>query len=544
MKKRYLNSILSKIWASLILLMIFSSGCNKDFFSKQPLDAVSDGTFWKTAADAQLALVGCYATTYNAGTQDFFSYRGLLFLDFIAGEGNDKANVTEGINSGNVNSADANILSYWQNAYSKVATCNNFLDHIGQINMDATTKATMIAEVRSIRAYVLFNVALYWGDVPMPEHLLTVSQANSITQTKQADVWAFAESELQAASAALPLTRPTAEAGRWTAGAALAILGRVQMAEKKWSDAAATYKKIIDSNVYSIDPHYAEMFWQEYNNKSPEVILATQYLTDLYAISLPLYYFPVAWGGWHQFAPFNNLVRDFGCKDGLPITQSPLFDPNHPYNNRDPRMDYNFFISNRTIFQGKLYVAEPGSGSPDEFSIYPQWTGYGVMKYCDPNFTGNLRNYGGNTIVIRYAEVLLGYLESQLEAGVAINQTLLDQTINKVRGRTAVNLPKVTTIDQTALRTIVRTERKVELAFEGLRLYDILRWGIAYDELNTTFTGLWLTNDPAHYVKYKVDNQGFYIYGKKVFVKGINERWPIPISEINVNKNLKQNPGY
>jgi len=544
MKKRYFNSILSKIWACLLLLMFFSTGCNKEFFDKQPLDAVSDGTFWKTAADAQLALVGCYNVTAGGGNEDFFSFRGLLFLDFIAGEGDDKANVTDNINSGSLNSADANILIYWQQAYSKIATCNNFLDHIGQINMDATAKAIMIAEVRSIRAYVLFNVALYWGDVPMPQHMLTVAQANSITQTKQADVWTFAESELQATSSVLPLTRPTAEAGRWTVGAALAILGRVQMAEKKWTDAATTYKKIMDSNAYSIDPHYSEMFWQEYNNKSPEVILSTQYLTALFTTSLPLYYFPVTWGGWHQFSPYNNLVRDFGCTDGLPITTSPLFDPNHPYNNRDPRLDFNFFVSNRTVFQGKLYVAEPGSGSPDDFSTYSQWTGYGIMKYCDPNFTGNLRDYGGNTIVIRYAEVLLSYLESEIEAGVTINQSLLDQTINKVRGRTAVHMPSVTTTDLTSLRTIVRNERKVEFAFEGLRLYDILRWGISYNELNTTFTGLWLTNDPTHYTKFKVDAQGYYIYGQKVFSKGVNEKWPIPLNEMNINKNLKQNSGY
>jgi hypothetical protein len=544
MKKKYLNTGLYKFWSILLFIMIFSTGCNSDFFNKQPLDAVSDATFWKTPADAQLALVGCYTVPNGGGTQDFFSFRGLLFIDFIAGEGCDKANVTDLVNSGSLNSANATILTYWQQAYSKIATCNNFLDHIDNITMDATLKATMKAEVRTIRAYVYFNTALYFGDVPMPVHLLTLNDANSIGQTKQADVWAFAESELKATSAALPATRPALEAGRWTSGAALAVLGRLQMAEKKWSDAAATYKKIIDSNVYSIDPNYAQMFWQSNNNKSPEVMYATQYLTDLYSTSLPLYFFPVAWGGWHQFSPYNNLARDYGCKDGLPTSQSPLFDPTHPYDNRDPRLEYNFFLSKKTMFQGKLYNAEPGSGSPDDFSTYPQWTGYGVQKYCDPSFTGNLRNGGGNTVVIRYAEVLLSYLESQLESGAAINQTLLDQTINKVRGRTSVNLPPITITDASTLRPLVRLERKVEFAFEGMRLYDLLRWGTAADEINTAFTGLWLTNTPSSYTKFKVDAQGYYVYGQKVFTKGVNERWPIPLTEMNVNKNLVQNPGY
>jgi hypothetical protein len=151
-----------------------------------------------------------------------------------------------------------------------------------------------------------------------------------------------------------------------------------------------------------------------------------------------------------------------------------------------------------------------------------------------------------NFSLIRYSEVLLGYLESKLEAGATIDQALLDATINKVRGRAAVNMPPVTTTVAADLRKIVRRERRVEFAFEGIRYYDILRWGIAATELNHQFTGQKLTNNPASYTAYPVDADGYYIMTqqKRAFIAGKNELWPIPQSEIDINKNLTQNTGY
>jgi hypothetical protein len=168
-----------------------------------------------------------------------------------------------------------------------------------------------------------------------------------------------------------------------------------------------------------------------------------------------------------------------------------------------------------------------------------------IKKGCDQNFSGNMMNSGVNVPIIRYSEVLLSYLESMLESGAAIDQTLLDNTINLVRGRAEVHLPPVTELDKDKLRIILRRERRVELAFEGPRYFDILRWGIAADELSgVTFTGLKLTNDPANYTTYPVDNEGYYKWEVKNFKRGINELWPIPLGEIQVNKNLTQNTGY
>lgn len=542
MKKIHSNIISLQIKIAVVLLTALSLGCKEDFFDKQPLDALADATFWKTESDAQLALVGCYNTGAGWSGEDFWTARSLLYLDLMAGNGSEKELIPDHVTDGTLNSTYWVTSAYWQHGYEKITTCNNFLDHIGDITMDETKKAMMIAEVRTIRAYQYFNLALYFGDVPLVQQVLSVEEANSIARTSKDQVWAFVEQELKESYTNLPVTRPSDENGRITAGAALAILGRLQMAQQDWPEAAATYETVIDNNANDIDPNFRELFWiaGEFSN---EIILSSQYQEDVYGHVLPQYLYPETWGGWHQFSPYNELVQTFECTDGKTIEESPLYDPNNPYDNRDPRLDYTIMISDRTVFNGQTFVSRPNSTSPDRFNRY-NWSGYCINKFMDEDLTENLGNYGGNWTIIRYAEVLLSYLESKLESGAVIDQALLDQTINKVRGRASVNMPPVTTTDPTELREIIRRERRVEFAFEGLRYYDILRWGIAAEELNRQYTGMKLTNDPQNYNDFPVDDEGFFIYQQRNFKKGINELWPIPQSERDINKNLTQNTGY
>jgi starch-binding outer membrane protein, SusD/RagB family len=545
MNKIYNNSISPKIWIIMALLGIFSVGCNEDFFDKQPLDAGSDATFWKTENDAHLALVGCYNTGAGWQGEDFWTPRSLLYLDLMAGNGSEKELIPDHVTDGTLNPSYWVVGNYWANGYKKITTCNNFLDHIGDIDMDEEEKAIITSEVRTIRAYQYFNLALYFGDVPLIQHILTLDEANSVSRTPKKDVWAFVETELKESAEILPSSRPDAENGRITAGAALGILGRLQMAEEKWSDAAVTYKKIMDFEVYSIDPQYRELFLADHEF-SKEIVMSSQYQDDVYGQVLLIYLTPEKWGGWHQFSPFNELVKEYECTDGLTIDASPLYDEDNPYDNRDPRLDATIFIPERTVFRGETYTTSPESGNNDKFGKYPVWSGYSILKFMEDDPSVNVWNSGTNWIILRYAEVLLGYLESELESGATIDQALLDKTINLVRGRDSVNMPAVTTTDATELRKIIRRERRVEFAFEGLRYYDILRWGIAAEELNHQFTGQKLTNDPANYTDYPVDDEGYYIMSQqnRTFVKGTNELWPIPQSERDINKNLSQNTGY
>lgn len=542
MKKKYFKPATAKVGVILWLLIICLSACKKDFFDKQPLDAISDANAWQSESDAQLGLVGAYHAGTGFAGEDFWMPRALLYLDLMAGNGSEKELIPDHVTDGSLQPDNWVTAAYWQHAYQRITSYNNFLGHIDGIQMDATKKAMMIAEIKTLRAYQYFNLGLYFGGVPIVKKVLTIAEANSVSRATQAEVWAFAEADLKESYPNLPKTRVPAERGRMTAGSSLAILGRLQMAQKKWTDAAASYKVIIDNATYNIDPRYKELFLLA-GASSPEIVLSSEFMPETYTQVLPQYLYPETYGGWHQFSPYNELVKEYECTDGQPITTSPLYDKNNPYDNRDPRLDYTIMISDRTKFKGVTYISRPNSTSPDRFNRY-NWSGYCINKFMDESFSGSLMNYGGSFPIIRYAEVLLGYLESKLESGAAIDQTLLDETVNKVRGRTAVKMPSVTTTDPAALRTILRRERRVEFAFEGLRYYDVLRWGIVAAENNRQFTGMKLTNTPASYKDYPVDGEGYLIYQKRNFVQGRNELWPIPQTERDINKNLGQNTGY
>ena len=542
MKTRNYHSI----WF-LLLLLTSGIGCKKNFFDKQPLDAISDQTFWKTESDARLGLVGCYYVEMGGGWggDEFWHMNSMMRLDCAGGNASEYHFWPNVYTDGTLNASNGNIASIWNQAYQKIAACNNFLDHIGSVSMDDAKKTSWTAEVRTIRAYEYFNLTLYFGDVPLADHLLSIPKANSIPRSPRADVLAFTEKELKESYGVLPRTRPDDENGRITKAAALAILGRLQMYEKKWNDAVATYKTIVDDGDYVIfQGGFRQLFW-EANELNKEAILSMQYTpTPTNCNANMQQMFPESNGGWTTYHPYNELVKEYECTDGKTIDESPLYDPANPYDNRDPRLEYTVMISDRSVFQGITYISRPGVGL-DGINTHPtQFSGYLLHKFLDDTFTGSKFISGQNFPLIRYAEVLLSYLESKLESGEAIDQAFLDETINKVRGRASVNMPPVTTTDQTELRKIVRRERRVELAFEGLRLYDVLRWDIAAQELHRQFTGMKLTNDPSTYTDYPVDSEGYYLFQKRNFIAGKNELWPIPQSEITINKNLTQNPGY
>ena len=143
--------------------------------------------------------------------------------------------------------------------------------------------------------------------------------------------------------------------------------------------------------------------------------------------------------------------------------------------------------------------------------------------------------------VIRYAEVLLSYLEAKLEAGEPITQALLDETINLVRGRTSVHMPKITETTPDLLRPILRNERRVELAMEGIRYWDLLRWGIADQVLNgyifgAPFPGSKRTSPTPDG---QVDAYNRWYVNKRAFRKDQDYKWPIPQSEQDINPNLR-----
>ena len=530
-----------------VVIGIFLSGCQEEFLDKQPTDQLSDATFWKDKKDAKLALTGIYHekySLYSGHRHSFWQPHTLVKLDATTDIGYEKDDMITRLNTGSLEASYYVIKNFWESSYDKIARCNNFLDNIQKPKMDEEEKAEMIAEVKFIRAYYYFWMSQLWGGVPLVTEILTLEEANSVTRASKADVVNFVLDELNAAAQDLPETRPDDEHGRIIKAAALAIKGRLLMSEEQWSEAANTYEEIINMGIFAIDPLYKELFEDE-AEMSDEIIMSFKVKQKDLNTRMQVVVLPFMYGGWHLINVYRNLVVDYGMKDGKTIENSPLYNPSNPFENRDPRLEMSVFYPEQTVFRGRLYVAHPDSAGADDRLPRRDWSGYALKKFADEDYEGSPWDYGGDFPVIRYAEVLLSYLESKLEAGDNIDQNLLDQTINKIRGREAVDMPSVTETNTSNLRPILRRERKVELAFEGLRYFDLLRWGIAHEELNDKFYGMKITDNPENYEGQFEINEGGFVFCKEYnFREDVDYLWPIPQDEIDINPNLEQNPGY
>ena len=541
------------------ILAVGTVGCS-DFLELQPPAEISDANFWTGEGDAKLALVGCYRFSSGWSNDNFDSAQGLLYLDFSGGNGTEKENFTTNMASSNTVATNGNLNGYWRSSYEKLAKYNTFLDNIVTCPMDENKKTQWIAEVKTLRAYFLFNLAFYFQNVPMPLTTLSVEEANTMAQSSQADVYAQVESDLKESIGVLPLEQKDANLGRISKGAARTILARLYLAQNKFAEAAAVLKDIINSDVYALDRRNGydsyEKFFHDGGETSPEAIFSILGLKDKFTNVRYIYMLPEMAGGWHQFALYNELVKSYFAADGKSIDESEVYDDNDPYMNRDIRLYASVFLPPLgtylgTTFKGKTYNCYLGPNTADSYNRYTLFNGYCPKKGADPEFTDIWNNYT-HTPLMRYAEVLLSYLEALNEATPgAVDQALLDVTINDVRDR--VKLPgysKTELSSQEAVREAVRKERRVELAFEGLRYFDVLRWGVAKELLNHTFTGVKLSDDPSA-PNYRgsgssaspVDEDMYYQFEKRMW-SDHNRYFPIPQNELNVNKNLKQNTGY
>ena len=549
MKSNYILKLRSLV--ALLAGLLMAIGCKKDYLVENPYDQISNSNFWKSEDDALMALTGVYSYTSTGNEQDFLSYINVFFSDQKSDNAFEvPSGVREMFIDGTDNPTNSIIGQTWNVCYARIGKANFFIANIDRVDMDETKRNIMKAEARFIRAVYYFYMSQFWGGVPLVTDVLTIDEANTVSRNSKQEVEDFVLSELTDIAGILPVTRPASELGRVTSGAALAFKGRLLMAEGKWADAAATYKSIIDLNIYTIDPDYSSLFIKG-NEHSTEFVYALPYLAGVggkNSTQVPYRWAPRILGGNTQIGPLNDLVDAYECVDGKSIAESPLYDSQNPYEKngvryRDPRLYYSILLPNYSTVNGKLYVTHPDSvNAPDRM---PTWskTGYGYMKFIDPSYTGDPKAYGSSIPIIRYPEVLLSYLESKLEAGDPITQGLLDETINKVRARPSVNMPPVTETDPDALRPILRNERRVELALEGIRYWDILRWHTAHIVLNGPVYGSKVC-DGSSGCGYMVDAGGHYLLYTRHFRENVDYLWPIPQSQIDLDPNLEQNPGY
>lgn len=535
-----------------LVLTLGISACS-DSLDKNPLDQISSGTAWSSEQNAMIVLTGAYrgGIAYNTevyDVDDWWGYYGLIFLEHTTDNALDRRRAGspfEQMINGSLTSNNQFIGTYWTKSYLRITRCNDVLDNIDKVPMSESNKERMKAEARFLRATQYFYLTQYFWDVPLVTTVLTGQEANNVEKTPKAEITEWIIKELTEAAAILPRHKEikSDEHGRASRQAALAFLGRTQLAAKKYADAAATYKQIIDLGDNIIDPDYQSIFLAT-NENSNENIFVSTYLSDLAGNPMAQQAFPAKNGGWCFVCPLSSLFEAYQFTNGEDFSyENPLYDPTDMEKNRDPRLKYTL-ICNGTKFMGTEYKSHPDSTSnnTDAVKIGQQTTqtGFLLRKFFDETKTDIKlsSSYGNDFPIIRYAEVLLSYLEAKLEAGDPIDQSLLDATINKTRQRASVNMPSVTETDKDKLRTILRNERRVELAMEGTRYWDLLRWGTAQDVLQGRLYGAPFPGaQHANANKDKYNRWDTEI--SRSFRQNQDYRWPIPQSEQNINPNLR-----
>lgn len=541
------------IWVGLLGVSMLFAGC-QDRLETNPLDQFANESFWKSENDALLAVTGLYRgeIQMNNGAEysptDWWSYYGLLYLEFASDNAYDRrgdnADLTK-LSDGTLTSSVGVLRNYWRNSYKRIARTNFFLENINKAPLDETTRNRYIAEARFIRAAQYYYLSQHFGSVPLVTKVLTLQEANNVDKASKDDIVAFVNKEFTEAVNDLPSYAGLSpqERGRISKQGVWAFLGRLQLSEKDYSGAIESYGAIISANENSIDPNYGSLF-DGTNETSSEIIFGTQYLTDLATNAMLQHQYPATAGGWHLHNPLGSLVEAYQFNDGTNFSYDDgRYDAGSITKDRDPRLGYTV-ITNGDTFKDFEYQSHPDlTSSKDQLTTTKQATrtGYGLRKYNNEKFSGDLQNSGIDLPVIRYAEVLLSYLEAKLENGDAIDQALLDATINKVRARASVNMPAIQTTDAAALRPIMRNERRVELALEGIRYWDLLRWDIAHEVLQGEFYGApfpGANNLRVNPSGVKDQYNRWYVTSKK-FRKGQDRYWPVPQAEVNVNPKLK-----
>lgn len=521
---------------------------------RYPLTDLSEETFWNEEKNAELALTALYRGSISNGIEynvtDYWSYHGFLFTEHLSDNAFDRRgenNPFFKISSGKLDSSNNFIVNYWKSAYKRIGACNRFLAGIENAT-DSDHKKRLIAEARFLRATQYHYLASYFKDVPLVTTVLTGEEANAVEKETQANILSWCITEFKAAAADLPRFKdiPASEVGRACKQAALAFAGRTYMLQEDWTNAADVYEEIINYGDNEIHSNYSELFWPKTGTANKENIFLIAYKENYFGAGFPQQILSAKDGGWSLSNPSAGLFEAYEFLDGTPFSyDDPRYNPNNLGENRDPRLDYTIYYNGAT-FMGSEYRMSPDYDASKkeriDYSSEASKTGFMWRKYFDENPITDLSSYSAVTPIIRYSEVLLSYLECLVEGGSTIDQTVLDNTINQIRGRMNVNMPDITETNVDKLREIVRHERRIELAYEGIRFWDLLRWNIAHEVLVGEIWGAPYPNSALYATSTKnVDPTGncrWYV-GRRDFRNPQDYTWPVPQSEQNINPNLR-----
>jgi starch-binding outer membrane protein, SusD/RagB family len=561
---------------SIIACLFFLSGCvNLDL---DPTSEASSGNWYQNESQFEMSLAELYRRNYwyvdnyyygdDMGTDDFSS-RAYSYPQ----------------SAGTLSGTSSLVSSLWTRMYTGVAYSNEILSNIepAASYIPEAKRILYEAEARFMRASMYSTLISYFGDVVFYTDPLTIEQTYTLGRTSKATILQAIYADYDFAAENLPETYSDNEYYRATKGAALAMKARIALYQEDWGTARNAAKACMDLGNYSLHPDYRDLFLSSSDN-TDEVIFKNPMSVELgssWGENTP-YFVTRNAGGNAVFGMSWDLFCSYLCTDGLPIDESPLFNPRDPFKNRDPR------LAMTTVEFGTEWLGFIYQPHPDSLKVLNKSTG----KYVTNNDSKGVTQhsvYSGliwkkwidgtwnddnkadpDMFIVRYADVLLMYAEAKIELG-NIDQSVLD-AMNMVRARAygvdksqTSEYPEINITDQTRLRTILRMERRMELCFEGRRYMDLIRWKEAEIALNyakygwytsmvmkkIVTDGLWPLPEIPQIDESGIPNltpiyeKGYYsLLSDWTFDASKNYLFPIPSSEILINNNLTQNPNY
>lgn len=471
----------------LLGLLALSLVACSDILDKEPLGVLDADNYFKTAEDAIQGINATYKPLLmnNANNNFYWVFGTLASEEAIAGGDGSRPGIIE-VDIMKHTAATQEINDFWKLNYAGIVQANTVITKTPQVDADQALKDRIIGEALFLRSYYHFILVQVFGDVPLIVEIQAPDEVR-VSRTPKNEVLSRIAADCELAASQLPVSYSGSDVGRATKGAALALAAKAYLYLQDYNSVLSRIADIKALGIYALQEDYRNNFYDSTQNNS-ESVWEIQHEN----LELGVGNFLNQW--W-----LSKKVQDgYGfCEVSMDFVNA--FEPN------DPRLKFTVARHNEPYF-GVTYKASFSS------------TGASPRKYLQDKDEVTQKSDGSiNYTAIRYADVLLWEAEALAELG-RTSEALVPLETVRARARAqstdpANTLPAITTTDKTELINLIRHERLVELGFEMHRFFDLVRWGIAAENING-------------------------------FVAGKNEVFPIPQTELDLNPNLTQNPGY
>jgi hypothetical protein len=579
------------LFAGLVTVTCFISACKKDFLDQKTLSAIDEAAVFQDSTRSLGIINNLYSNLGISFNPRRFNNTG---LDAACDESEpvpDPTFYTYKISSGGINANNAD-RGLWGTTFQMVRAANIFLKNKDSIPVTSATRDYWVGQVRFLRAWYLFTLLKHYGGIPLiGDKVFSDNEKIDVPRSSYETCIKYLTEELDAAAAALPPSYRSGDVNQLkvTKGAALAVKARMLLYAasplfnsgprgddpehlltfpsanpERWKQALDAAKAVIDLGVYSLYTASATPLYTLFLQNTPQVehvLVYWQPWTTANNFYVEASANPTSRGGMNGWAgtkyfPTQELVDEFDMINGLRITDPASGYPgigDDMYKNRDPRLTYTVHYNGSILRMGSFGdqpvntytgVIPTGNAAVTSASVDGIYTSTGTRTGY---FRYKMCNGGGGElyrpwVVMRYAEVLLNAAEATNEYTGPTAEVY--DWLKMIRSRAGIipgangmyGLKEGMTKEE--MREAIRHERRVELAFEEHRFWDIRRWKIAPQTENAETHGMEITRAANGSFSYRVIPIRKHVFTEAMYF------WPIPQSELTKSPALKQTPGY